>query len=85
MNKNKVGIMIISEYFYQNEWPSFSEIFKYFRPYKIEKSGNFYEFYGHSDAFDEIEYGERIPNYEVHCIKAKTGSQCFDFKRLKQD
>lgn len=66
-----------------NDWLDVYEMFKYFKPYKIDNSDpRFSIFYGYSDLFEELLEGEEIPFYHCEIFRDYEKNLIINFKKV---
>ena len=78
----KKGYIQINDYIYKSQWENvLFPIFKEFKPFNIIKPNgvsDYWIFEGECDLFDEINDGEKLPQYEVRIsIKGNETSHSF--------
>jgi len=72
---SKKGFIRITDQLYKENWLDIAPIFKDFKPFHIEfrpQENDIWYFYGYSEKFEQVNEGERIPEYEVIITKGES-------------
>ena len=85
MNKNRRGLIKISNEFIEKDWDLIYIFFKDFRPTHIEfrhwKNNTWY-YYGVSKLFKELKEAEAIPEYDVIFKRDKNNKLTYKITKL---
>ncbi|MAM27450.1 MAG: hypothetical protein CMC13_00350 [Flavobacteriaceae bacterium] len=90
VKSKRKGVLIISEavFYDENQNELFASIYKVFRPYFIDNTmvpfDRKIKVFGVNKSFEEIEEGEKIPEYLVEVKTSKRGSKIESIKFIKK-